>query len=62
LCVTYCPVRAIQLEDNKPVIDKNMCIGCLQCFHKCKKDIIAIQHEEREVFLPLLNPSNARLR
>jgi ferredoxin len=62
LCVTYCPVRAIQLEDNKPVIDKNMCIGCLQCFHKCKKDVIAIQHEEREVFLPLLNPSNARLR
>ena len=62
LCVTYCPVRAIQLEDNKPVIDKNMCIGCLQCFHKCKKDVITIQHEERKVFLPLLNPSNARLR
>lgn len=62
LCVTCCPVMAIKLDNNKPVIDKNICIGCLQCFHKCKKNVIAIQHQEREAFLPLLNPSNARLR
>lgn len=61
LCVTYCPVMAIKLDNNKPVIDENRCIGCLQCFHKCKKNVIAIQHQEREVFLPLLKPSNARL-
>ncbi|MEW6527055.1 MAG: 4Fe-4S binding protein [Spirochaetota bacterium] len=61
LCVTYCPVRAITLQDNKPVIDKNLCIGCLQCYNKCKKDVIAIQHEEREVFLPLLKSSRIRL-
>ncbi len=61
LCVTYCPVRAITLQDNKAVIDKKACIGCLQCYHKCKKDVIAIQYEEREVFLPLLKPSMKRL-
>ncbi|HOJ30321.1 MAG TPA: 4Fe-4S binding protein [Spirochaetota bacterium] len=61
LCVTYCPVGAITLQNNKPVIDKNVCIGCLQCYHKCKKDVIAIQQEEREVFLPLLKPSRIRV-
>jgi len=62
LCVTYCPVGAITLQNNKPFIDKNACIGCLQCFHKCKKDVIKIQHEEREVFLPLLKPNRVRLK
>ncbi|MCX8125112.1 MAG: hypothetical protein N3F66_13260 [Spirochaetes bacterium] len=61
LCVTCCPVKAITLQDNRPLFDKHKCIGCLQCYHKCKKDVIGIQYEDREVFLPLLKPSQIRL-
>lgn len=61
LCVTYCPVRAISLYEDNLVIDKNKCIGCLQCYHKCKRGVIGVLYEEREVFLPLLKPSQVRL-
>ncbi len=61
LCSKYCPVMAITLHEDKPVIDNNKCIGCLQCYHKCKKGVIAIQYKEREVFLPLLKSSQTRI-
>ncbi len=42
LCVKECPVEAIVMDNNLPVIDYNKCIGCGKCAIKCPKKIISI--------------------
>ena len=42
LCVRNCPVKAIELKDNKPVWIKDKCVMCLSCLHHCPK--FAIQY------------------
>lgn len=34
-CAKICPVQAIVMVDNSPVIDKSWCIGCGVCVFKC---------------------------
>ncbi|MCK4786354.1 MAG: 4Fe-4S binding protein, partial [Desulfobacteraceae bacterium] len=34
-CVEACPVDAIQMEDNIPMVDEDWCIGCGVCVAKC---------------------------
>lgn len=53
LCVRFCPVGVISLDDTV-TIDVTRCIGCLQCFYKCKRDVIQVHSKERNVYVPLL--------
>ncbi|GAB6099097.1 RnfABCDGE type electron transport complex subunit B [Halanaerocella petrolearia] len=38
LCAKKCPVDAIEMEDNLPVVDAEECIGCGQCVEVCPTD------------------------
>jgi len=40
ICETICPVKAIRIVDNKPVWEKETCIICLACLHRCPKAAI----------------------
>ena len=42
LCVRKCPVRAIEMQNKKPVWVKDKCVMCLGCLHRCPK--FAIQY------------------
>ena len=41
-CAKDCPAGAIQLEDNLPVIDRNLCVGCGHCTTVCPRHIIRL--------------------
>ena len=41
-CVDICPPRAIEIVDDKAVVDKDWCIGCGVCVPKCPTDSIKI--------------------
>jgi uncharacterized Fe-S center protein len=40
ICVQWCPVAAITMEDESAVIDKSACIGCGQCLALCRFDAV----------------------
>ena len=60
-CKKYCPVNAISFKDNKCIVDKKKCIGCGQCEAKCPKNLIEIIDKERNVILPMIKKSKARI-
>ncbi|MFL0166745.1 EFR1 family ferrodoxin [Candidatus Clostridium helianthi] len=37
LCEKKCPVKAIQIQNGKPVWVKDKCVLCLGCLHRCPK-------------------------
>ncbi|MFH1349640.1 MAG: 4Fe-4S binding protein [Pseudomonadota bacterium] len=39
-CVDVCPVDAVKMEDDIPVIDTNWCIGCGVCTTVCESDAV----------------------
>ncbi|MGA1862640.1 DUF362 domain-containing protein [Deferribacter thermophilus] len=44
LCYKSCPVKAIQIEDDKyPVIEENKCIECYCCYEVCESDAIELK-------------------
>jgi ferredoxin len=61
-CKKYCPVNAVLIKKKKCTIDKETCIGCGQCEVKCPKNLIKMIYKERDVFLPMLKKSKARIR
>jgi len=60
-CVKYCPTGAVSVTHKKSQIDTGKCIGCGQCALQCSEGVIGLEYEEREVTLPLLKKSEARL-
>ena len=44
-CVEICPKKAITIEKEKSVIDRNLCIGCFDCLHVCPEHAIDIDWE-----------------
>lgn len=60
-CLTYCPVGAISLENNKSRIHSEKCIGCGQCELQCPEDVFTLEYIERDVILPLRKRSEARI-
>ena len=61
-CSKYCPVNAISFINKKCVIDQDICIGCGQCKIKCPKELINLIKDERDIFLPILKKSKARIK
>ena len=61
LCVKPCPVQAITIADKMAIINEPFCIGCGQCALKCTRDAVELEYSERDVFLPVLKKSQARI-
>jgi len=47
LCVSKCPVKAIEMKNNKAVIDPAKCIGCGLCVPACPVKAIDKDQLER---------------
>ena len=60
-CEKYCPTTAMKMKGEKPVFDSRKCIGCGQCAYQCRQNNIEMLPDKREVFLPLLKKSEARI-
>jgi len=41
-CIKWCPTFAIEMVNNKALIDKNKCIGCGECIASCNFGAIAV--------------------
>ena len=60
-CVKHCPTGAISLADDRPVIREEICIGCGQCALQCPVNSFTLEPSPRDVFVPLLKKSEARI-
>ena len=45
-CATICPVEAVQMIDDVPVIDREWCIGCGVCATVCPADAVVLNVRE----------------
>lgn len=45
LCQTICPVRAIEMEEGRPVWVQDQCVHCLACINRCP--VAAIQYGKK---------------
>ncbi|MHA2180153.1 MAG: indolepyruvate ferredoxin oxidoreductase subunit alpha [Promethearchaeota archaeon] len=52
VCVTRCPLSALELKDKKVIFKPELCIGCGVCVYKCKQEAIYLVHREQEVNVP----------
>lgn len=46
VCAKNCPVKAIEMKDNKPQWVKEKCALCLRCYHCCPKNSIVYCSEK----------------
>ncbi len=60
-CVDHCPVQAITLAGEKSRIESSKCIGCGQCELHCPEGAIRLEPSERDIILPLVKRSEARI-
>lgn len=49
LCVTLCPVQAIEMKGDKAVIDQAGCTKCGRCIPACPRQIIRPNSENPEL-------------
>ena len=47
-CEEICPVDAVTMVDNQPVVDENWCIGCGVCAVSCPAEVISIKRRMNE--------------
>ena len=59
-CAVYCPVQAIAISADRPVIQQKQCIGCGQCTYRCPETIFRLEPDERFVKLPMKKITAAR--
>ncbi len=62
LCERFCPTTAVSIEDKIMTLNADKCIGCGQCAYQCPKNNIEMTSKPRTVFLPLLKPSEVRVK
>jgi Pyruvate/2-oxoacid:ferredoxin oxidoreductase delta subunit len=61
-CESYCPVGAVTVTDvGVAEIKRDMCCGCGLCASHCPEQAIQLKPFERDVFLPVLEPSRRRV-
>jgi ferredoxin len=55
-CVEICPVQALHMEEDLPVVDEAWCIGCGVCATVCPADAVVINlREDRKGTAPASN-------
>ncbi len=58
-CVVVCPVQAIQMIDNKAVVDEEKCVECSVCYRDANCPVNAIRRKKliwpREIRIPFSN-------
>ena len=63
LCVKHCPTGCVELTaDKKAVIDGKKCIGCGQCARQCPNNTIILIPNRRDVMVPMMKKSEARIQ
>ena len=45
LCEKICPMNCIEIKNNRPTWNNNICAACLSCVHRCPKE--AIQYNKK---------------
>ena len=45
LCLMYCPVNSVRLENGRFTIDLSFCKGCSVCAHECPAKAISMSRE-----------------
>lgn len=54
-CVHICPVEAVTMEDDLPVVDPEWCIGCGLCVPRCPEDAAGLRlRDDRKGDLPAM--------
>jgi ferredoxin len=61
ICVKFCPVGAISLDNQVSSLQSEKCIGCGQCELQCPEGVFSLEYTERDVVLPLKKRSEARI-
>ncbi len=52
-CVDICPIDAVKMEDDIPLVDLDWCIGCGVCSKKCSNDAIKmVARSDKKDHLP----------
>ena len=41
-CAEVCPVKAVEMVDDKPVIDPKVCLRCTTCMSECEPQALKI--------------------
>jgi len=52
VCVDHCQIKAIKMEGDYPVVDKEFCLGCGVCAHFCPSGAIKMEEREKKVIPP----------
>ncbi|MFH2098348.1 MAG: 4Fe-4S binding protein, partial [Pseudomonadota bacterium] len=60
-CEWHCPTAAVKVVNGRVEVREEKCIGCGQCAHQCPNDVLLLDYRARDVFLPILKKSEARL-
>jgi electron transport complex protein RnfB len=60
-CAEACPVDAIKMIDNFPVIDEERCIRCGACVEACPKGIIKMVPEKTRVLIRCSSKDSAKV-
>lgn len=50
-CTRVCKVRAITVEDKRPLIGREKCVGCGQCVKVCKNNVLTAGIQGYNVFV-----------
>lgn len=52
VCAERCQIKAIQMKEEGPVVDRETCLGCGICSHFCPSDTIEMREREQKVIPP----------
>lgn len=52
-CAAVCPIDAIEIAENKAVINEEICLGCGVCMRNCFRKSIYLKHRDIEILTPV---------
>ncbi|MBP1743093.1 MAG: putative iron-sulfur protein [Firmicutes bacterium] len=52
-CASVCPIDAIEIKDNKAVVNEEICLGCGVCVRNCCSKSIFLKRRDVEILTPV---------